>query len=145
MPRKDRAHYDTKQGNNDRPRKDLTPDQKKALLQHGSDWVNVTEVRIKYEFFPAGAPRPVTYQITFDPGRFDSFIMSPQKCEQVDPKAEHILLSPDGSGAAWEDLRAKLRDAFQGPVMVEEPGIYSTEHSPLCVHDDSCVWYCMHS
>jgi hypothetical protein len=143
MPKKDAAHFDRKQ-NLSEPQHNLSESQKSKLLEKGSEWVNVTEIRMKYEVFKEGEKAPITYEIYLDPAIFDSYMASPRKCEQIDPDTDHILLSPDGTGPGWEELVERRRGKIHPPRPTSEPGRFATSHTPLCVHDESCIWYCFH-
>jgi hypothetical protein len=147
-PARQDVHRDSKTGKSE-PTKHLSDADKAAIMKNtGADFVNVTEIIIKYEILRKGQQEPIRKEISLDPGVFDSIILSPQKCDQVDVppdggRKKHRVLKPDGSGKNWEELKRQHPGKFDGPRDSRERGKFNSGHSPLCIHDQLCNWYCV--
>jgi hypothetical protein len=89
---------------------------------------------------------PVTFEVSFDPGDFDSFHFRPMTCQAVrkefgKDQVAHTILSPDGLGPEWDTLVETQR--ITRPHLSEEPGRFSSSHTPFCFHQDPCNQYCV--
>jgi hypothetical protein len=147
-PTRSDAHRDSKTGKTE-PTRHLSNADKAAIINStGADFINVTEIIIKYEILRKGQKEPIPMEISLDPGAFDAVILSPQKCDQVDPPADgslkrHRVLKADGTGKGWEEVRRQHGEKVGTPRESKERGKFNSEHSPLCIHDGGCNWYCV--
>ena len=142
------VHRDSKTGKTDSTRHLSDDDKAKIIRDKGADFVNVTEIIIKYEILRKGQQEPIRKEISLDPGVFDSIILSPQKCDQVDvppdggPK-KHMILKADGTGKNWDEVKRRNPGKVEGQRDSRERGKFNSGHSPLCLHDGGCNWYCV--
>jgi hypothetical protein len=142
------VHRDTKTGKTDITRHLTDDDKARIMRDKGADFVNVTEIIIKYEILRQGQQQPIRKEISLDPGAFDSIVLSPQKCDQIDVppdggRKNHRVLKADGSGKNWDDLKRTFPGRIDGPRDSQEKGRFNSGHSPLCIHDEACSWYCV--
>ena len=120
------------------------PKRREEIQANGSDWVVVTEVRIKYEVQTPDGPQ--TYEVYIDPGKINSIHFDQIDCNAtrgaLDLKDQHIQLAPDGSNNAWGGL-VDGKEAFATRPQRAERGRYHSSHGPLCFHEDTCTFYCV--
>src|SRR5688500_11534751 len=100
-------HVETKsQGGKPLKDREKNPHAKRRaeIQANGSEWVVVTEVRMKYELQSPDGPQ--TFEFYVDPCKLNSIHFDPRECDltrkAIEPGKKHVQLSPDGANGGWE-------------------------------------------